>query len=198
MSSIITFTHDSKWNPSNRRTLRITSTSISSSCVPSNLIMSVDTQTSWTPSPPIFPPVCLVIRCDTPSLNVFLTVKTRGVSPTTPLARGSMPWWDQIKRWKIKTVRFAVKTPVTGEDRYNVPDTRYRDLVQWQWSWSQGSVKIVVYYEWLKRELKTKTIHGFRCDERLKKLNLRNLHDSDTLGGSRFWFWPLLRNKKSQ
>ena len=26
----------------------------------------------------------------------------------------------------------------------------------------------VVYYESLKRELKTKTIYGFRCDERLK------------------------------
>ena len=25
-----------------------------------------------------------------------------------------------------------------------------------------------VYYESLKRELKTKTIYGFRCDERLK------------------------------
>ena len=30
------------------------------------------------------------------------------------------------------------------------------------------SVKIV-YYESLKRELKTKTIYGFRCDERAKK-----------------------------
>ena len=28
--------------------------------------------------------------------------------------------------------------------------------------------KIFVYYESLKRELKTKTIYGFRCDERLK------------------------------
>ncbi len=28
--------------------------------------------------------------------------------------------------------------------------------------------KVVVYYESLKRELKTKTIYGFRCDERLK------------------------------
>ena len=27
---------------------------------------------------------------------------------------------------------------------------------------------IVVYYESVKRELKTKTIYGFRCDERLK------------------------------
>ena len=27
----------------------------------------------------------------------------------------------------------------------------------------------VVYYESLKRELKTKTIYGCRCDERLKK-----------------------------
>ena len=27
---------------------------------------------------------------------------------------------------------------------------------------------LVVYYESLKRELKTKTIYGFRCDERLK------------------------------
>ena len=26
----------------------------------------------------------------------------------------------------------------------------------------------VVYYESLKRELKTKTIYGFRCDEKLK------------------------------
>ena len=26
----------------------------------------------------------------------------------------------------------------------------------------------MVYYESLKRELKTKTIYGFRCDERLK------------------------------
>ena len=26
----------------------------------------------------------------------------------------------------------------------------------------------LVYYESLKRELKTKTIYGFRCDERLK------------------------------
>ena len=29
-------------------------------------------------------------------------------------------------------------------------------------------MRIVVYYESLKRELKTKTIYGFRCDERLK------------------------------
>ncbi len=28
--------------------------------------------------------------------------------------------------------------------------------------------KLVVYYESLKREIKTKTINGFRCDERLK------------------------------
>ena len=28
--------------------------------------------------------------------------------------------------------------------------------------------KLVVYYESLKRELKSKTIYGFRCDERLK------------------------------
>ena len=27
---------------------------------------------------------------------------------------------------------------------------------------------LVVYYESLKREVKTKTIYGFRCDERLK------------------------------
>ncbi len=30
------------------------------------------------------------------------------------------------------------------------------------------STGLVVYYESLKRELKTKTIYGFRCDERLK------------------------------
>jgi hypothetical protein len=30
------------------------------------------------------------------------------------------------------------------------------------------SILFIVYYESLKRELKTKTIHGFRCDERLK------------------------------
>jgi hypothetical protein len=29
---------------------------------------------------------------------------------------------------------------------------------------------IVVYYESLKRELKTKKIYGYRCDERLIKL----------------------------
>ena len=28
--------------------------------------------------------------------------------------------------------------------------------------------KNVAYYESLKRDLKTKTIYGFRCDERLK------------------------------
>ena len=31
-------------------------------------------------------------------------------------------------------------------------------------------VVIVVYYEALKRELKTKTIYEYRCDERLIKL----------------------------
>ena len=31
-----------------------------------------------------------------------------------------------------------------------------------------GTSAFVVYYESLKRELKTKTIYGFRCDERLK------------------------------
>ena len=30
------------------------------------------------------------------------------------------------------------------------------------------SVRDSVYYESLKRELKTKTIYGYRCDERLK------------------------------
>jgi hypothetical protein len=30
------------------------------------------------------------------------------------------------------------------------------------------SFQFVVYYESLKRDLKTKTIYGFRCDERLK------------------------------
>ena len=31
-----------------------------------------------------------------------------------------------------------------------------------------GFAVVVVYYESLKRELKTKTIYGFRCDEGLK------------------------------
>ena len=31
-----------------------------------------------------------------------------------------------------------------------------------------GTSAFVVYYESLKRELKTKTIYGFRCDEGLK------------------------------
>ena len=33
-----------------------------------------------------------------------------------------------------------------------------------------ASVIVVVYYESLKRELKTKTIYEYRCDERLIKL----------------------------
>ena len=35
-------------------------------------------------------------------------------------------------------------------------------------SWGRRTVLVVVYYESLKRELKTKTIYGYRCDERLK------------------------------
>ena len=38
--------------------------------------------------------------------------------------------------------------------------------------------RIVVYYESLKRELKTKTIYGYRCDERLKT----NVEESTRLG----------------
>ncbi len=30
------------------------------------------------------------------------------------------------------------------------------------------NIKFVVYYESLKREVKTKTTYGYRCDERLK------------------------------
>ena len=37
---------------------------------------------------------------------------------------------------------------------------------------------IVVYYESLKRELKTKTTYGYRCDERLKT----NVKESTLLG----------------
>ncbi len=33
---------------------------------------------------------------------------------------------------------------------------------------SARSFVLVVYYESLKRALKTKTIYGYRCDERLK------------------------------
>ena len=32
-----------------------------------------------------------------------------------------------------------------------------------------GFMFVVVYYESLKRELKTKTIYEYRCDERLKR-----------------------------
>jgi hypothetical protein len=41
--------------------------------------------------------------------------------------------------------------------------------------------KEVVYYESRKRELKIRLMNEGRCDERLK-LELRNLHDSHTLG----------------
>ncbi len=34
----------------------------------------------------------------------------------------------------------------------------------------RASHTLVVYYESLKRELKTKKIYGYRCDERLIKL----------------------------
>ena len=40
---------------------------------------------------------------------------------------------------------------------------------------------LVVYYESLKREVKTKTIYGFRCDERLKtkdEVNNREIRQS--------------------
>jgi hypothetical protein len=39
-----------------------------------------------------------------------------------------------------------------------------------------------VYYESRKREVKTKLIYENRCNERLKKLKLRNLYASHTLG----------------
>ena len=39
-------------------------------------------------------------------------------------------------------------------------------------------LNIVVYYESLKRALKTKTIYGYRCDERLKT----NVEESTRLG----------------
>ena len=35
---------------------------------------------------------------------------------------------------------------------------------------TRRAVCVVVYYESLKRELKTKTIYEYRCDERLIKL----------------------------
>ena len=38
--------------------------------------------------------------------------------------------------------------------------------------------KLVVYYESLKRELKTKTTYGYRCDERLQT----NVKESTRLG----------------
>ncbi len=38
--------------------------------------------------------------------------------------------------------------------------------------------RLVVYYESLKRKLKTKTIYGYRCDERLKT----NVKESTRLG----------------
>jgi len=41
--------------------------------------------------------------------------------------------------------------------------------------------KNVVYYESIKREVKTKLVHECRCDERLKP-KLRDLHVSHTLG----------------
>ena len=44
----------------------------------------------------------------------------------------------------------------------------------------------IVYYESLKRALKTKTIYGYRCDERLK-LAWRNLHASHALHCARNW-----------
>ncbi len=41
---------------------------------------------------------------------------------------------------------------------------------------------ILLYYESRKRELKGRLIYEDRYDERLKKLKMRNLHSSYTLG----------------
>jgi hypothetical protein len=48
----------------------------------------------------------------------------------------------------------------------------------------QCSKKLVVYYESMKRKLKTKPIYECRCNGRLK---LRDLRSSHTLGWS--WNW---------
>jgi hypothetical protein len=50
-----------------------------------------------------------------------------------------------------------------------------------------------LYYESIKRELKTRPVNECRCDERLK-VKLRNLHVSHTLGCA-IKEWEMVRKK---